>query len=229
MIEQGVFLARRGMVALSLPFGDAEVEEFVGAVERITATWQRPPWDPQKSKTGKVEMPRKADVPCVDCGRLTPTYRDSAPANRRRCGQCIPRRPARDPFDRWTCRRCGVECSRPATRGQRPKYCSATCQRDHGKRRRQMVLLGAFVEDVDRVAVFEADGYRCYLCGKMTDRTKEVPHRRAPTLEHVVPLSKGGKHERANCRTACYRCNCAKRDRGGGEQFALVLELEGAI
>lgn len=34
-------------------------------------------------------MPRRADVPCIECGRLLPTYRDSAPPDRRRCGTCI--------------------------------------------------------------------------------------------------------------------------------------------
>lgn len=34
-------------------------------------------------------MPRRADVPCIACGRLLPTYRDSAPPDRRRCGACI--------------------------------------------------------------------------------------------------------------------------------------------
>ncbi|MBE5501851.1 hypothetical protein E3G66_004678 [Mycobacteroides abscessus] len=34
-------------------------------------------------------MPRRADVPCIRCGRLVPTYPDSAPAGRRRCGACV--------------------------------------------------------------------------------------------------------------------------------------------
>lgn len=34
-------------------------------------------------------MPRRGDVPCVRCGRLVPTYRDSAPPERRRCGRCV--------------------------------------------------------------------------------------------------------------------------------------------
>lgn len=65
-------------------------------------------------------------------------------------------------------------------------------------------------------------------CDQMTDPLERVPHPKAPTVGHVVPLAKGGTHERANCRTACFRCNCGKQDRGGGEQFALVLEYEGA-
>lgn len=34
-------------------------------------------------------MPRKADVPCIGCGKLLPTYRDSAPPGQRRCGDCV--------------------------------------------------------------------------------------------------------------------------------------------
>jgi hypothetical protein len=34
-------------------------------------------------------MPRRADVPCIRCGLLVPTYPDSAPADRRRCGRCV--------------------------------------------------------------------------------------------------------------------------------------------
>ena len=35
LLEQGVWIARRGFVALSLPFGAAEVDAFAGAVERV--------------------------------------------------------------------------------------------------------------------------------------------------------------------------------------------------
>lgn len=65
------------------------------------------------------------------------------------------------------------------------------------------------------------DGYRCHLCNRKTDPTKRVPHPRAPTLDHVIPLSCGGTHEPLNCRTACYICNTRKGAGGGGEQFIL--------
>jgi glutamate-1-semialdehyde 2,1-aminomutase len=35
LLEHGVFLARRGLVALSLPFGDAQADEFVAVLERV--------------------------------------------------------------------------------------------------------------------------------------------------------------------------------------------------
>ncbi len=37
LLERGIFLARRGLVALSLPFGDAQAEEFVAALEAVVA------------------------------------------------------------------------------------------------------------------------------------------------------------------------------------------------
>ena len=37
LLERGVFIARRGMTALSLPFGDAEAETFVAALDDALA------------------------------------------------------------------------------------------------------------------------------------------------------------------------------------------------
>lgn len=35
LLERGIFLARRGLVALSLPFGEAEADEFVAALDAV--------------------------------------------------------------------------------------------------------------------------------------------------------------------------------------------------
>lgn len=170
----------------------------------------------------------RSRTPCSKCGGPTGWSSTDRRANRATvlCRACRPAT-AQRPIDMsWTCGSCGKACTRKPVRGQRPKYCSAQCQERAAGHRRRARLAGAFVEDVSRSDVFEADGYRCYLCGRMTDKTKSVPHPKAPTIDHVLPLNKGGTHERANCRTACFRCNVKKQDRGGGEQFALVLDLE---
>ncbi len=39
LLERGVFMARRGMTALSLPFGDAEVELFLAALDDTLARY----------------------------------------------------------------------------------------------------------------------------------------------------------------------------------------------
>ena len=109
------------------------------------------------------------------------------------------------------------------------RTCSDTCakerlreERRQNKDRRRARKKNAFVANVYRKKVFEADGYRCHLCNKKTDPTKPAPHPKAPTVDHIIPLAAGGTHEPSNCRTACFLCNSRKGDRGGGEQFALV-------
>ena len=39
LLERGVFMARRGFIALSLPFGDAEAEQFVAALDDVLRTY----------------------------------------------------------------------------------------------------------------------------------------------------------------------------------------------
>lgn len=53
-----------------------------------------------------------------------------------------------------------------------------------------------------RRAVFARDGGRCVYCGNT-----------ATSLDHVVPRSRGGRHEWDNVVSACGRCNHVKADR----------------
>ena len=47
------------------------------------------------------------------------------------------------------------------------------------------------------------DGYKCMYCG--------TPRRL--TIDHVIPISKGGKNNFENCTTACQPCNNKKGNR----------------
>lgn len=107
--------------------------------------------------------------------------------------------------------------------------CSIGCQEEHSKNmkrqardRRRSRKRNAFVSNVYRKAVFENDKYRCHICRRKTDPTKSVPHPKAPTIDHVIPLACGGTHEPSNCRTACFICNATKAHHGGGEQLLLI-------
>ena len=53
-----------------------------------------------------------------------------------------------------------------------------------------------------RRAVFARDGGRCVYCGGV-----------ATSIDHVVPRSRGGRHEWGNVVSACRRCNHIKADR----------------
>jgi 5-methylcytosine-specific restriction endonuclease McrA len=53
-----------------------------------------------------------------------------------------------------------------------------------------------------RAGVLRRDGRRCGYCG-----------RRADTIDHVVPRSRGGPHTWDNCVAACRSCNSRKADK----------------
>jgi hypothetical protein len=104
-------------------------------------------------------------------------------------------------------------------------YCSKRCSKADAKYRRRLVVRAAAgTEVVYRKRIFDRDGWRCQLCGRMTKRKAEVPDPRAPVLDHIVPLAAGGTHEPANVQCAHFRCNCLKSDgvHGAGEQLRLV-------
>ncbi len=61
---------------------------------------------------------------------------------------------------------------------------------------------------VSRKGVFARDGHRCQYCGASGEPL---------TLDHVVPVSRGGKHDWTNLVTSCVTCNNAKGDRTPGE------------
>jgi 5-methylcytosine-specific restriction endonuclease McrA len=47
--------------------------------------------------------------------------------------------------------------------------------------------------------------YQCYLCGEQLDE-------RTVTMDHVMPLSRGGSHTIENVAPACGFCNCSKHN-----------------
>ncbi|KNX39496.1 hypothetical protein VV01_14570 [Luteipulveratus halotolerans] len=73
--------------------------------------------------------------------------------------------------------------------------------------------LGATViHHVEREAIFERDAFRCYLCGTDTSKATSPFDPRSATVDHVVPLSRGGEHTLTNLRCCCLHCNSSKRD-----------------
>lgn len=78
------------------------------------------------------------------------------------------------------------------------------------RKRRKALLKNATVEVFcfDDVKAKSRD--MCYLCGDHIDYSLEYPHKRSPSLDHVVPLSKGGDHSLENCEMTHLECNLEK-------------------
>jgi 5-methylcytosine-specific restriction endonuclease McrA len=69
--------------------------------------------------------------------------------------------------------------------------------------------------------IVERDGYRCGLCCTLVTMSKVIPHPKAPTIDHIVPLSAGGDDTKANVQLACFLCNSIKGNRGS-QQLKLI-------
>ena len=69
---------------------------------------------------------------------------------------------------------------------------------------RRARLKGAFVESVNPTVVFERDGWVCGICALPIPSGSE-------SLDHVVPLSRGGKHSYENVQAAHLLCNVRKQ------------------
>lgn len=168
----------------------------------------------------------------------------------RRCAQCdatflAPRRDSRlcgRKCERaWLAanetRRCSVEgcrrtlrakglcnpCYRKARRQQGISESSpwTDARRDAYHRRRALKKGTATGESVNLADIKVRDKGRCHLCSRRVP-DKPWPHPLSPSLDHVIPLSRGGAHDPANVRLAHLRCNTAKGNREVGEQLLLI-------
>ncbi|WP_435861957.1 HNH endonuclease [Streptomyces sparsogenes] len=80
--------------------------------------------------------------------------------------------------------------------------------------RRQRERDQADPSEVFRAAdVYERDEWTCWLCSEPINREASWPEPDSASVDHVVPLSKGGGHTLANVRAAHLRCNLVKGDR----------------
>lgn len=93
-------------------------------------------------------------------------------------------------------------------------------RRERKKRAERARKRNAVREPYTLAEIAERDGYRCKLRGCKVRMDRVVPHPRAPTIDHVVPLSISLDDTRANVQLACFQCNSLKGVRGS-QQLAM--------
>lgn len=132
------------------------------------------------------------------------------------------------------CEQCGLPVGGRATRqgGSGTRFCSTACYRLSDSFRdakrisratRKARQRGAQVEPVNPIKVFERDGWRCHLCGGKTIKSKRgTYHPKAPELDHIVPIGRGGEHSYRNTACAHRACNHAKSDSIVGQPSLLA-------
>jgi 5-methylcytosine-specific restriction endonuclease McrA len=79
--------------------------------------------------------------------------------------------------------------------------------------RRHVLLRGGIVEKFTHTEIFDRDEYICQICCVSIDPSLGNRHPMMASLDHIVPISKGGSHTRSNVQTAHLQCNRLKSDR----------------
>ena len=124
------------------------------------------------------------------------------------------------------CARCGkpFKCQRRSNQ----KFCSRDCMAADCHERNDIIRRTLFRErvvdkDITLESVFMQENGICYICGGACDYNsfvlrngKKCVCRDYPTIEHIIPLSKGGTHSWDNVRLAHLGCNSRKGTRAYG-------------
>jgi hypothetical protein len=170
-----------------------------------------------------------------ECGECRCVFY-SGNANRRLCGaECEKARNrrtakegSRDAYlklcrNERPCKCCGVILYRVPSNnkiGSRLLKCCEQCTKENAKqakkankaKRRARAKTNGPYESIWPSKVFKRDGWVCQLCNEPCDQDATVPEPKAATLDHIIPLAKGGTHTMNNMQCACFECNSRKGD-----------------
>lgn len=107
----------------------------------------------------------------------------------------------------WVAGPCAL-CREPFVFNQpAARYCSSACA---SKANRSATWFK--VTYLDRLHVYERDGWTCHICTEKVDFQADPLSDWYPSLDHVVPRSRGGSDELSNLRTAHRWCNSVRGD-----------------
>ena len=81
------------------------------------------------------------------------------------------------------------------------------------QRRRRAAGYGLPADSLDLDALWRESQGACGICGEAIDRALRWPHPASASIDHILPLSKGGAHSQENAQWAHLRCNLRKGDR----------------
>lgn len=186
-----------------------------------------PDFEYMESRT-KSRKSREIRLKCKICGEVLERSMSAVMRYNTRCENCKEIQNARRELVRVllevkkmrtprTCAECG-ETFFSKYDGQ--KYCSERCKRNRQKNRtsyrKRCRHYGVYYDpSVTRKKVIERDGNTCQICGEPCDENDRgwgTIGAKFPTLDHIIPLAKGGAHTWDNVQCAHAICNSYKRD-----------------
>ena len=177
------------------------------------SAWQRH-GDPLYRRRGEVVNGCRI---CPECGEDKPL--DQWSANRTYCRPCAAKRMRNrrqaDPVAAARARRRQYETDPERHRERRRRWREANPERARAESRRntqlrRAALLGVDAEVFDDIEIFERDDWLCGICGTAIAPERTYPDPHSVSLDHVLPLARGGAHTRSNVQAAHLQCNLRK-------------------
>ncbi len=115
---------------------------------------------------------------------------------------------------------------------ERKQYIKEYMAKPESKQRKsQRVLVrrskGGYVSNIERQLIYERDAYKCAYAGCNKIVIVGAPHSNPlqATIDHIIPISKGGLSIYSNMITMCRGCNCNTKMAGRLSDESRLLEL----
>lgn len=109
-----------------------------------------------------------------------------------------------------------IECGKPfISKNVTYKCCSEECSKKHQNRNKDKRIYRNGKPDlsITLTKLYMRDGGVCQICGRAIDFDCDCNSDYYPSIDHIMPISKGGLHRWDNVQLACRGCNTAKRDK----------------
>ena len=146
---------------------------------------------------------------CTHCGRAFSAKRHG----KTYCSKACAGDAARQSREPNTCRDCGDQAEPFKT------YCKPCRTVRHKnserayKQKRRAVTRGVHADYINPRTIYERDNWTCGICGEPVDKRLNYPDYKSATIDHIIPVSKGGTHTHDNVQCAHWDCNVFARDK----------------
>lgn len=167
---------------------------------------------------------------CVHCGLVHSTGRTSYCSDK--CRIEVGRIKSRDyqntqrksKYKNVECKCCGKQFMQEYKKSK--VYCTDECRKTYLhtlkkiRRKYNIVKNGEVDYGISLQRLIEKDNNICHICGmpcddsdfSITEKEYRITGDNYPSIDHVIPLSKGGTHTHDNIKLAHFKCNYIKGD-----------------
>lgn len=113
----------------------------------------------------------------------------------------------------WTPSRAALSMARRRATDARNSYLARTRAMDQGATN--------VAHNVDPNQIFERDQWTCKICGQSVDPTFRWPDPKSASLDHRVPVTRGGQHVAKNLETSHLICNIRKNNKPSEDSMGI--------